>query len=145
MSTPNAAEPIVCESSKAYTQGRFAPCLRAAEVVLLVVHQKQHHTLRVCEPCAGTFELRRGFVLDRFPIGELASTVDGWLPMDKAPTDGTVIEGFYGPDVVRIRWAEERHCMLYGVAPGTGILGEGWEQVDEGLYIDDPLGWRYVE
>lgn len=66
-----------------------------------------------------------------------------WRPMDEAPHDGTEILGWYGPDeIVRIRWAEERRCMLASVAPGAGLFGPGWECVAESLIVEDPLKWR---
>lgn len=73
------------------------------------------------------------------------SAAPAWQPMDTAPTDGTPILGYYGADeVVAIRWAESRECMLASVAPGAGLFGPGWEDVANGLYVDDPVSWAPI-
>lgn len=70
-----------------------------------------------------------------------------WLPMEDAPTDGTVIMGLFGDEPRAVCWAEERHCMLaesYPGTPGIGLFGPGWEQAQDGLYCDEPDAWRPV-
>lgn len=138
-----SAEPIICESHTAFRAGADFPCGRPATTVLIVQHKGEPFLLRVCQSCAGMFNLRRNCVLDQWPIDELASEAGTWLNMADAPTDGTVIEGYYGPnEIVRVRFAEDRVCMLAGIAPGAGQFGEGWEDEANGLYANDPLAWR---
>jgi hypothetical protein len=65
-----------------------------------------------------------------------------WRPMSSAPQDGTTILGRYDDRAIPIRWAEDRVCMLASTASGAGAFGPGWEDVDNGLYIDAPEAWR---
>ena len=65
--------------------------------------------------------------------------------MDDAPRDGTVIVGKYGNDVDWIRWAETRRCMLAGIGGGNGYFGEGWEDDQNRLIVDDPEAWMSEE
>ena len=66
-----------------------------------------------------------------------------WLDMDDAPRDGTEIVGLYedGAEVV-IRYAMTSRCMLAGIAGGNGYFGEGWEDVENRLIVDDPTHWQ---
>jgi hypothetical protein len=69
--------------------------------------------------------------------------LDIWRPMDTAPRDGTEIRGYFDPDeIVPIRWSEQRRCMLGDVAPGAGVYPPGWEDVANGLPVDDPQSWK---
>ena len=68
-----------------------------------------------------------------------------WRSMDDAPIDGTVIVGKYGNDVGWIRWAKNRRCMLAGIGGGNGYFGEGWEDVENRLIVDDPEVWMTEE
>jgi hypothetical protein len=66
-----------------------------------------------------------------------------WASMPDAPRDGRVVEGRYdNGEIVRIRWAEDRVCVLSTEAPGAGQFGPGWEDEANGLYVDDPESWR---
>lgn len=89
------------------------------------------------------------FVVDRYKYKKAIAAeraAEEWLSMDTAPRDGTVILGWYGPDEQqRIRWAEERHCVLSSTAPGAGLFGPGWEDEVEGLNVEDPLSWKPVD
>lgn len=62
--------------------------------------------------------------------------------METAPRDGSVIIGLYDGVETRVRWAEERRCMLSVVASGAGTFGPGWEDVTDLLVVDDPSRWR---
>ncbi|WP_027934557.1 hypothetical protein [Amycolatopsis thermoflava] len=87
-------------------------------------------------------------------LGELHAKIDriandlkptsGWRAMHSAPRDGTELIGRYGDQEIRIRWSEQRVCMLAPVAAGAGQLGEGWEDVCNQLYIDAPEAWKPV-
>lgn len=63
-------------------------------------------------------------------------------PMETAPRDGTPIIGLYdGDGDCMIRWAEDRQCMLAGIAGGNGYFGPGWEDCENHLIVDEPIAW----
>lgn len=69
-----------------------------------------------------------------------------WMNADEAPRDGSWFIGFSNGDEVKMRWAEQRKCMLGGIGGGNGYLGEGWEcDADGGLICDPPEKWRELE
>jgi hypothetical protein len=61
--------------------------------------------------------------------------------MDTAPRDGTTIVGIYSDAEIPIRWSERRVCMLAAAGGGSGRFGPGWEDVHNGLIVDDPIAW----
>lgn len=67
-----------------------------------------------------------------------------WRQMASAPTNGTEIIGLVYDEPIRMRWAEERKCMLAGLAPGAGLFGAGWEDTLDHLVIFEeagPVAW----
>lgn len=62
--------------------------------------------------------------------------------MRNAPKDGSIIIGVYHDGEIEIKWSNDRRCMLASVAPGAGIFPPGWEDIENGLPIDEPLSWR---
>jgi hypothetical protein len=66
----------------------------------------------------------------------------GWKSMD-SPGGGKEIEGLYEEGPCLIRWALERRCAgTVAGTPAVGRFGEGWECVNSGLMMDEPLAWR---
>lgn len=68
-----------------------------------------------------------------------------WQPIETAPMDGTEIIGKYEDGEYEIRWSETRRCILAGIGGGNGYFGEGWEDVFNGLIIDEPKQWKSVK
>lgn len=62
-------------------------------------------------------------------------------PMETAPHDGTPIWGMIEGEMVLIRWAETRQCMLAGIGGGNGYFDAGWEDVENHLVCGEPTGW----
>ncbi len=62
--------------------------------------------------------------------------------INEAPKDGSTIIGLFDGNEIQIRFAKERKCMLADVAMGAGAFGEGWEDCENGLYVDGPEAWR---
>ncbi len=52
--------------------------------------------------------------------------------------NGETVLGLYDGEWIEIRWAETRKCMLAGIGGGNGYFGEGWEDVLNGLIVDEP-------
>lgn len=71
------------------------------------------------------------------------SGVDGWLPIESAPRDGTWVALLCGEGTEDVgQWRDERYCMLG--AP-QGSCGEGWVDEYNGLPIMhefEPTHWR---
>lgn len=56
--------------------------------------------------------------------------------MDAAPRDGSPIMARFAPDGwEKVRWTSERSH------PGGGMVGEGWEAIDDHQPVEDPDGW----
>jgi hypothetical protein len=64
--------------------------------------------------------------------------------LSQAPHDGTEIWGLYGDDKYLVQWAEERQCMLAGVAGGNGYFGPGWQCYHNHLIVEEPDAWKNI-
>ena len=72
-------------------------------------------------------------------------TSSGWYAMESAPRDGRTILGWIQDEPQKMRWAEQRQCMLAGIGGGNGYFGPGWEDTENNLVIqDDPILWAYA-
>lgn len=66
--------------------------------------------------------------------------------IENCPRDGTWFIGLVNGYEIKIRWAEQRRCMLAGIGGGNGYFGEGWEcDVDGGLICDAPYKWKELK
>ncbi len=65
----------------------------------------------------------------------------GWRSMDSAPKDRPIecLHADGEPD--EVEWADERACML---GRRAGAHGEGWQDVENRLPVDDPVLWREI-